>query len=413
MTGYGQAEGTVGALRVQVDVRTVNHRFFSPSIKLPSAFATLGDRGARGHAPQGGARARHAHGAQRTARGTARRPSTRRALRPSPLQSALVDARPVGRRRSRQRAAHARRDVGAAGRRRSGDGGRAGGHRGHALDALQRSRARRDERLVAVLRSASTLIEPALDRASPRAPPSASWPPRPAARIGAGARRRRHRRRAAAGAGDRLLADRMDVAEELDRFRSHSWHSGPRSTTSGGEPVGKRLGFLLQEMLREANTTGSKAADAPILHEVVGAEGRAGTPPRAGRESRVSAFPVILSAPSGAEKPRLPPPAGAAPDLGYSVSCTTRAPREGEVDGRDYRFLDREAFRGRGGRRGSSPSGRRCTAISTARCGVRSSGCSDRSPCAHGHRCAGGAAVSRGVPGHGAHLRACRRRVRC
>lgn len=39
MTGYGQAEGTVGALRVLVDVRTVNHRFFSPSIKLPSAFA--------------------------------------------------------------------------------------------------------------------------------------------------------------------------------------------------------------------------------------------------------------------------------------------------------------------------------------------------------------------------------------
>ncbi|WP_238588216.1 guanylate kinase [Gemmatimonas phototrophica] len=31
-------------------------------------------------------------------------------------------------------------------------------------------------------------------------------------------------------------------------------------------------------------------------------------------------------------------------DLGYSVSCTTRAPREGEVDGRDYRFLSRDAF---------------------------------------------------------------------
>ena len=33
--------------------------------------------------------------------------------------------------------------------------------------------------------------------------------------------------------------------------------------------MGKRLGFLIQEMLREANTTGSKANDASILGEVV------------------------------------------------------------------------------------------------------------------------------------------------
>ncbi len=35
------------------------------------------------------------------------------------------------------------------------------------------------------------------------------------------------------------------------------------------EAVGKRLGFLLQEMVREANTTGSKANDAPMLGDVV------------------------------------------------------------------------------------------------------------------------------------------------
>ncbi len=67
-----------------------------------------------------------------------------------------------------------------------------------------------------------------------------------------------------------ILADRMDVAEELDRFRSHIVAFRATLDDAGGEPVGKRLGFLLQEMLREANTTGSKAADAPILHEVVG-----------------------------------------------------------------------------------------------------------------------------------------------
>src|SRR4029078_13213244 len=37
MTGFGAAEGRVGALRVSVELRTVNHRFFNPSIKLPSA----------------------------------------------------------------------------------------------------------------------------------------------------------------------------------------------------------------------------------------------------------------------------------------------------------------------------------------------------------------------------------------
>jgi guanylate kinase len=59
----------------------------------------------------------------------------------------------------------------------------------------------------------------------------------------------------------------------------------------------------------------------------------------------VNAFPVILSAPSGGGKTtiarRLLERRG---DLGYSVSCTTRAPREGEEDGRDYRFLSHEAF---------------------------------------------------------------------
>jgi uncharacterized protein (TIGR00255 family) len=33
--------------------------------------------------------------------------------------------------------------------------------------------------------------------------------------------------------------------------------------------VGKRLGFLSQELLREANTTGSKANDAAMMHDVV------------------------------------------------------------------------------------------------------------------------------------------------
>src|SRR5260221_14361746 len=39
MTGFGAAEGTVGGARVSVELRTVNHRFFNPSLKLPSALS--------------------------------------------------------------------------------------------------------------------------------------------------------------------------------------------------------------------------------------------------------------------------------------------------------------------------------------------------------------------------------------
>ncbi len=59
----------------------------------------------------------------------------------------------------------------------------------------------------------------------------------------------------------------------------------------------------------------------------------------------MSAFPVILSAPSGGGKTTIAHRLlERRPDVGYSVSCTTRAPRVGEVDGRDYRFLSHEAF---------------------------------------------------------------------
>ena len=39
MTGFGAAEGAVGSARVAVEVRSVNHRFFNPSIKLPASLA--------------------------------------------------------------------------------------------------------------------------------------------------------------------------------------------------------------------------------------------------------------------------------------------------------------------------------------------------------------------------------------
>jgi uncharacterized protein YicC (UPF0701 family) len=64
-----------------------------------------------------------------------------------------------------------------------------------------------------------------------------------------------------------LLAERGDVAEECDRLRSHVAQF--RETLDQAGPQGRRLDFLLQEMNREANTIGSKAADASLAQDVV------------------------------------------------------------------------------------------------------------------------------------------------
>jgi guanylate kinase len=58
------------------------------------------------------------------------------------------------------------------------------------------------------------------------------------------------------------------------------------------------------------------------------------------------AFPIILSSPSGGGKTTIAHKLLAArKDVGYSVSCTTRPPREGEVHGRDYHFLSQKDFK--------------------------------------------------------------------
>ncbi len=54
---------------------------------------------------------------------------------------------------------------------------------------------------------------------------------------------------------------------------------------------------------------------------------------------------LVISSPSGAGKTSLSRRLVADhPDLQLSVSCTTRDPRPGEIDGREYRFVDRTAF---------------------------------------------------------------------
>jgi uncharacterized protein (TIGR00255 family) len=64
-----------------------------------------------------------------------------------------------------------------------------------------------------------------------------------------------------------LLADRSDVTEELIRLGSHV--AQVRGLLASGEPAGRKLDFLVQEMHREVNTTGSKSQSAEIAGVVV------------------------------------------------------------------------------------------------------------------------------------------------
>ena len=271
MTGFGQADGTVGTSRVLVEVRTVNHRFFSPSIKLPGAYGrwetevreAMRLKVSRGHVTLTARSERLATQAitvddERFAAVVAQL----RDLHDRHGLSGGVDLATVLRMPDVMSAPREDEDTGTA--------ADLIAIVDIALDHLGRARAEEGARLVTVLRERLDMVDAALQRIALRAPERL--------------RAQRDRLRAAVreladglvvdegrlAQEIAILADRMDVSEELDRFRSHITAFNGVLSDTGGEPVGKRLGFLLQEMLREANTTGSKAADAAILHDVVG-----------------------------------------------------------------------------------------------------------------------------------------------
>jgi uncharacterized protein (TIGR00255 family) len=272
MTGYGQAEGTVGTLRVHVDVRTVNHRFFSPSIKLPGAFGRwesevrdcMRQKVSRGHVTLNVRTERTSDAA--IAIDEARFATVADQLRLLHDRYGLtggVDLSSVLRMPDVLSAPRDEDEVG-------GSVEELLALVDRSLDALAKARLEEGARLAAVLAQRLEVIAGALDRLAARAPERLTMHRDRLRQAvlelteGLGVDETRLAQEVA------LLADRMDIAEELDRFASHLVAFRSALEDSGGEPVGKRLGFLLQEMLREANTTGSKAADAQMLHEVVG-----------------------------------------------------------------------------------------------------------------------------------------------
>lgn len=138
-----------------------------------------------------------------------------------------------------------------------------------ALRELVDMRTREGERLEADLRSRLSAIGAALEEVAEQAP------------VRLESERDRLRRAVAdlvpgpAMDEDRiareiaLIADRWDIDEEQVRARSHLSGMADLLAEADAEPVGKRLGFFGQELLREINTIGSKANDANIAKLVV------------------------------------------------------------------------------------------------------------------------------------------------
>lgn len=273
MTGFGAAEGTVGAQRLSVEIRAVNHRFFNPAIKLPGRMVqwegevreALRKRFSRGHVSL---TVRIEREADRTLVIDEQKVATYvqqlRGLKerlglPGDVDIATIMRLP---------------DVVSV-----GDDDTSDAVSGlvdellavvhDAANGLDMMRNAEGARISDFLHEHLRIIETALARIRERAP----------ARLV-----EQHKRLQASVAelaagvaidAQRLaqeiaiLADRMDVSEELNRFGAHIAAFRVALDERSGSGVGKRLGFLIQEMLREANTTGSKANDASILIDVV------------------------------------------------------------------------------------------------------------------------------------------------
>lgn len=269
MTGFGTAEGALADGRVlRVEVRTVNHRHLNANIRTPHGWDVLekplGDRIrarlSRGHVslslsvegPGGGdrpmpdvdlERARHYQEALRRVQETlglggtldvntvARLPDV---FRPAEGPSGPPEAEEVG------------------------------PLVGEALDRVVELREREGERLAAELSRCLDRIETELTEIEARAPE----------RLVRERDRLREQVRTLSEAvevdEDRLareiayLAEKWDIQEELVRFRSHIALFRETLSPDHDERAGKRLGFVVQEMNREANTIGSKANDPDI-----------------------------------------------------------------------------------------------------------------------------------------------------
>jgi uncharacterized protein (TIGR00255 family) len=270
MTGFGAADGAIGDARASVEIRTVNHRFFSPNIKLPSAFARwegeireiLRQKIARGHVSLIARvdRPMTAGPVIDEAR-LAQYALTLKELQKKHGLGGEVDLATVLRLPDVVTTPSEEMD--------STAGEALAAIVNKAVDSLMLMRRAEGAQLAAFLLERIAAVESRLARIETRAPVRLKEHHERVKRtvsdlIGApGADPQRIAQEIA------ILADKLDVAEELDRFRSHLAAFRETAQSKTADAVGKRLGFILQEMVREANTIGSKASDAQIQEDVI------------------------------------------------------------------------------------------------------------------------------------------------
>jgi len=274
MTGFGSAEGNVLGGRLSIEIRSVNHRYYNPQLKLP--FELGGVEGPlrerlrqlleRGHvtvsarwidAPQrDGAvavdltRARQLVAAAKELKKrlklkgevdlafVARQPEVLTPHQDGVATAHWSEVEPIAERAVRELLAMRARE-------------------GAALAAEL------DGRLRALETGAATIER----RAPERLTAELGRLKKAVAELAAGVQVDEQRLAVEVA----LMADRVDITEELVRLRTHLAACGEALVSDGA--VGKQLGFLAQELLREVNTIGSKANDAGITQTVITMKG--------------------------------------------------------------------------------------------------------------------------------------------
>lgn len=272
MTGYGRAEGPFGESRLQVEIRSVNHRFGEISVRLPRTLGGL-EAKVRESVNRGISRGKinvsvTIDGNENTSGSTLRLNRDVAKAYLDAFEVLKVDFQIFG-----ELAAEgllALPDV-MSWEQAASDDESAWESLHPVLEAavrdVQEMKQREGRNLERDLRDRLSAIETALAGVQARVPEMIE---------GARMRLRDRLEEISQNADynrDRLevemtlFVDRSDCTEECVRLRSHIEQF--RQLIDAPEPAGRKLNFLLQEMNREVNTIGSKSQDVPIARDVI------------------------------------------------------------------------------------------------------------------------------------------------